>query len=649
VPVTLQVNINYKISLKEQPVTTSDKKLGMSKAITRRDFIYGAGALTAASLLPLSALSSAVQSSHSYPPALTGMRGNHDGSFDVAHQLGREGKTDWGPINKLTDERYDLVVVGAGISGLSAAYFYLKQNPKATILIIENHDDFGGHARRNEFQVGDEKLLTYGGAQAMTEPESYSDVVKVFLEQLGVGLDRVETSFQQDFYKKHGLSAGVHFNKAKWGKDTTVAIDPGYFDGWTGLIKSPLSKAEAVDQMPISEAAKEQLKRIFLFDTNQLPGLSEAENYEYLSTISYRDYLIKHLDITEPEVFAVLEDFPMDWGVGIDAISAYNGFENVGLPGWASSGMAAPDNGTTWLHHFPDGNVSVARLLVRTMIDGVAEGGSMEDVVTAQFDYSKLDQAGEAVKLRLNSTVTNVEEKGERGISVSYVRDGQAYQVQTKDCVLACNNSVIPYLCPQLPEPQREALANQVKSPIIYTSVAVRNWKAWAKMGIGGVLSPGSYHTLAMLDFPIDLGDYAASANPDEPIIVNMERFPHRNNENLTAKQQYRLGRHEMMTTSFETIERNVREQLNSLLGEAGFDAARDIAGITVNRWGHGYAYWYNSLFDTQYEDRNDERYPHVQARKPFGRITIANADAGASADMGVAIDQAHRAVSELA
>jgi spermidine dehydrogenase len=629
-------------------VSSSDEKLGMTQAITRRDFIYGAGALTAASLFPMSALSEAVQSSQYYPPALTGMRGNHEGSFETAHSLGREGNSDWGPVKKLSDEQYDLVVVGGGISGLSAAYFYLKQNPTANILIVENHDDFGGHAKRNEFQVGDKKLLTYGGAQTMTEPSTYSDVVKTLLKELGVEVDRFETAFQQDFYKKNGLGSGVHFNKAIWGKDTTVSMDLGYFDGWTGLIKSALSQGDAVDQMPISGLAKEQLKRILLTETNQLAEMSEDENYEYLTSISYRDYLIKHLKITEPQVFAILEDLTLDWGVGIDSISAYNCFEFIGLPGSASSGMAAPDNGDVWIHHFPDGNVSVARLLVRTMIAGVAKGNTMEDVVTASFDYSKLDQTDAAVKLRLNSTVTNVEEKGEQGVSVSYVQDGQAYQVQTKDCVLACNNSIIPYLCPQLPEKQRKALANQVKSPIIYTSVALRNWRAWKKMGIGGVLSPGSYHPLTMLDFPVDLGDYTFATSPDDPIIVHMERFPHPKNENLDPKQQYRLGRYELLNTSFETIERNVREQLNSLLGEAGFDAARDIAGITVNRWSHGYSNFYNGLFDTFYEDDNDERYPHIQARKPFGRITIANADAGANAMMESAIDQAHRAVSEL-
>ena len=207
---------------------------------------------------------------------------------------------------------------------------------------------------------------------------------------------------------------------------------------------------------------------------------------------------------------------------------------------------------------------------------------------------------------------------------------------------------MIPYLCPELPVSQREALANQVKSPILYTNVALRNWQSWKKMGIGAVLSPGSYHIAASLDFPVSLGDYSFSGGPDEPVVVHMERFPHVNNQGLTAQEQHRRGQQELLTTPFETIELNVREQLASMLGEGGFDPATDITGITVNRWAHGYGYFYSPLFDTVYEDDDDERYPHMRARKPFGRITIANADAAAGASLGAAVEQGHRAVTEL-
>jgi spermidine dehydrogenase len=239
--------------------------------------------------------------------------------------------------------------------------------------------------------------------------------------------------------------------------------------------------------------------------------------------------------------------------------------------------------------------------------------------------------------------------KTAKRVRISYVRGGHAYRVQARSCVLACYNMMIPHLCPELPAPQREALALQVKSPILYTSVALRNWQAWKKLGIGAAVAPTGYHINAMLDFPVSLGGYRFSNGPDAPIVVHMERFPHRSNMGLTPRDQHRLGRYELLSTPFETLERNVRGQLASMLSAGGFDPARDIEGITVNRWAHGYARWYNPLFDPYYyEDRDDERYPHVQARKRFGRIAIANSDAGASAMLESAVVQGHRAVAEL-
>jgi spermidine dehydrogenase len=233
-------------------------------------------------------------------------------------------------------------------------------------------------------------------------------------------------------------------------------------------------------------------------------------------------------------------------------------------------------------------------------------------------------------------------------VGITYVRGGRACRVQAHSCVLACYNNMIPYLCPELPAPQREALALQVKTPMLYTTVAVRNWRAWKKLGIGAAAAPGSYHINAMLDFPVSLGGYRFARGPDDPIAVHMERFPHQSNSGLTGREQRRLGRFELLATTFEFIERNVRSQLAAMLSAGGFDPARDIKGITVNRWAHGYSYWYNPLFDRVYEDDDDERYPHMRARKRFGRVAIANADAGASAMFESAIEQAHRAVAEL-
>jgi len=435
-----------------------------------------------------------------------------------------------------------------------------------------------------------------------------------------------------------------------------VAYDFGILQGDLPLAPSALSAKEAVEQMPISKAAQRELLRLLVTKTDALSGIPTGDRGDYLRSISYRDFLIKHMRIREPEVFAILQDLTADYGVGIDAATAFSALDYSGLPGAAavwptdSAGETDPEYAEPYIHHFPDGNASIARLLVRQMIPGVASGDTMDDIVDAAFDYSKLDQANSRVRLRLLSTAVRVKHDGDpksaKRVHISYVRGGRAYRVQARSCVLACYNAMIPHLCPELPASQREALALQAKSPILYTNVALRNWKAWKKLGIGAAIAPGSYHINAMLDFPVSMGGYSFAKEPDDPIVVHMERFPHRNNEGMTAREQFRAGRHDLLSTPFETIERNVREQLDSMLASGGFDPARDIEGITVNRWAHGYAMGGNTLFDDY--DRDDPRAPHLRARKPFGRIAIANSDAAARGMLESAVGEAHRAITEL-
>ncbi|MCP4898505.1 MAG: NAD(P)/FAD-dependent oxidoreductase [bacterium] len=637
-------------------MNSRDRDLGMDRAISRRDLLQGMGAMAVGTLCMSPDQIFALENTGGagYSPALTRFRGSHPGSFGVAHKLALTGRRDWGTVREADDDTYDLVVVGGGISGLAAAHFFLKQKPKARILILDNHDDFGGHARRNEFQVGGRTLIGYGGNQTLEAPSGYSDVVKGLLRDLRVDTGKFDTAYDQKFYKRHGLAAGIYFNRRDWGVDRLVLFDPGNFASFLPLAPSPLRPKEAVAQMPISEAARREFLRLLVTRKDQIPEIPPDEKVEYLYSLSYRDFLSKHLKISEPDVFAVLQDLTTDSGVGIDATPAYDALDYVGLPGWDAAGLPDTEESEPYIHHFPDGNASIARLLVRRLIPAVAPGNTMEDVVTARFDYSKLDCENSPVRLRLESTVVGVEHDGDpksaKRVQVTYVKNGSASSVQARSCVLACDNAMIPYLCPELPAPQREALALQVKTPMLYTTVALRNWKAWKKLGLGGAVAPGSYHINAMLDFPVSLGDYSFAKSPDDPITVHMERFPHRSNKGLTLREQNRIGRREMLSTSFETIERSIRSQLAGMLGSGGFDPARDIEGITVNRWPHGYSYtWYNPLFDKVYWDDDDERYPHIRARKQFGRIAIANADAGANAMLETAVEQGHRAVTELA
>ena len=348
------------------------------------------------------------------------------------------------------------------------------------------------------------------------------------------------------------------------------------------------------------------------------------------------------------------QTYPADlFGVGIDAISAltcyaegddYGSFTYAGF-----DGMNLGELGTEepYIFHFPDGNASIARLLVRSLIPDSIPGHTMEDIVTARADYSRLDLPGAPVRIRLNSTAVRVRHVGAlesaKSVEVAYVRDGKLQSVEAKSCVLACYNSMIPYLCPELPETQKEALHFGVKVPYLYTHVAIQNWRVFQKLGIHHIVAPGSYHTYVALDFPVSLGEYKFPSNPDDPMVLFMLRSPCQ--PGLPRCDQYRVGRAELYSTHFSVIERKIRDQLDRMLGPAGFDPARDIAAITVNRWAHGYAYEYESLSDPH---RQKNERPCVIGRQQFGRISIANSDAAGRAYTDAAIDEAHRAVQEV-
>ena len=635
---------------------TGDRNIGMGRGITRRDILHGVGALAAAGLIPANRSAAQVATlagnpSPLYPPALTGLRGSHAGSFEVAHELAWQGRRDWGPVAESDSRTYDLVIVGAGISGLAAAHFYLQEHPAARLLILDNHDDFGGHAKRNEFRVGGRTLIGYGGSQTLEAPATYAEAAKTLFTDLGIDLDHFYKAYDRGFFRRHGLGGAVFFDKAHWGADRLVHYDLGGLGYTLPLARRRGSVKAAVDAMPMPQPARDQMLGLLTASDDVFPGLGVDERLEILGSISYRSYLSDYLGTSEPLVFAALEPLTTDLGADIGAVPAIDALYYVGLPGYEASGLPDWDDEEPYIHHFPDGNAAIARMLVRRMIPDAAPGSNMRDIVLADFDYGKLDVDGAPVRLRLNSTAVNVQHDGKpesaKSVRIGYVRNGRRGQVQARHCVLACYNAIVPFLCPDMPDRQRQALSSSLKIPVLYTNVALNNWRAWKAAGVGAVSAPGSYHVNAMLDFPVDMGGYEFSDGPDDPIVVHLERFPHRPNAGFTKREQAPLGRHEMLATPFETIERNTREQLAAMFSDAGFDPARDIEAITVNRWPHGYATrdW---LEDDYFDDGNDTRYWYVRGRQRFGRIVIANSDAGAQATVDMAILQAHRAVAEL-
>lgn len=632
-----------------------DRELGMGRNIPRRDFLNGMSVAIGASLVGRDRLLAEILAEADkpyapekepgyYPPAKTGMRGSHDGSWEVAHGL-REGQQWSNPARDR--ETYDLIVVGAGISGLAAAFFYRQQaGAKARILVLDNHDDFGGHAKRNEFHSGNRLIIGYGGTQTITSPDLYSPQAKQLFKDLGIEVKKFEAYFDQKFYESRGIGQGIFFDKETFGTDRLVA----------GAFRTPWP--EFLAKTPLSQLAQKDLARLFTEKVDYLAGMSPQEKKNYLAKISYQDYLLKNVKVV-PEVIPFLFTTMYGlYGVGIDAIPAGDMAGLGYLPGFEGLGITDDDgpgiglevtrrDQEPYIYHFPDGIGSVPRLLVRAMIPGVAPGHTMEDVVLAKFDYAKLDDESSPVRVRLNSTVVRAantkDASGGEGVAVTYVRGGQAHVVTGKACILACWNMVIPYLCPEMSDAQKQALAYNVKVPLAYTNVQLKNWTAFEKLKVHSVDCPGSFFTAVDMDFPVSMGGYEFTKKPDESCVIHLQYVPV--GPGTTAREKQRTGRMKMLATPFETFERNIRDQLGRILGSAGFDPATDIQAITVNRWPHGYAYEYNSLFDPVWPAG---QAPHEIGRKSFGNIHIANSDAGAFAYTNEAIDQGYRAVQEI-
>jgi spermidine dehydrogenase len=598
------------------------------------------------SLSPLELMAMMDSGANPYPPALTGLRGSHAGSFEVAHALAWAGTKFSRPVQQ-TDDDYDLVVVGGGISGLAAAYLYRQRSgPQAKILVLDNHDDFGGHAKRNEFDVDGEKLICYGGSQSIDTPGHYSVNAAKLLRDVGIVTERFHDYYDSQYFSERKLGRGLWFSESRYGRNVTAPDVMRAFDD-----EATDDLAAAIDRYPISSQAKADLLRLLNDANDYLPDMNRDEKIALLRRSSYTNFLQQNAAMPA-EVTDIFRDAIRGfWGVGWDSLSALEGYR-LGMPGTGALDIGElqdepPGRDEPYIFHFPDGNAGVARSLVRKLVPQALPGNTMEDLVLARLDYGLLDRKTSKVRIRLNSTAVNVVHADDgKSVEVTYVVGGDAFRVRGKHTVMACYNNIIPFLCPELPEKQRDAIAYASKVPLVYISIAVRNWRAFANLGYHSISipKPELMHSFVM-DFPVSMGGYEYSGSPDQPTVIHGTFVPAYPDEGLTAREQHARGRRQLYEMSFDDFERGIVGQMSGALLPGGFDADRDIAAITVNRWPHGYAYEYNEYSDPPGMNRYNG--PNVAGRAQIGRISIANSDAEAYAYVNGAIDAADRAVNE--
>ncbi len=603
---------------------SDDERLGMFRAITRRDFLQGTA-------LALAAPGLVRAQGQAHPPS--GFEGQDDPSTECGHRV-RDGIYQTLPSEIVdTGEDYDLIVVAASLAGLASAYVYQKERGgEAKVLLLENNDNFGGHARRNTFRWKNTTLIVNGGTYDLEAPERAPAEAAEIFDDVGITAERLVAFRDPDYRKRFGLSSTAFFDSRIY-----PGIRPQFVHGFHDI-----PWEEFFAKSPLSEEVKRELVTLYTTRKNYLPGVEEP--YRALASMTWEEYIRDKMGLGDNAV-RFSDIYATDLGgLGCDGLAGTYGWElGPGFFGVHGEGFY-DDNGFMRygyqpIHRFPDGNHSVARHLLKKLTPNAIDGpDTVEGVFDGQIHPDRFDTAGSNVRLRLQSTVIQVKELdgGSRGEILSAAPDGSVHSVKARGAIVAAWGMAAKHIVPDIPDAQRKALGQYNYAAALYINVMLRQWRPIAEAGAFEMYLPGGYCMWMHPLDPLHVGDYRPEHHPDKPTILSM--FKYLRTPGLPPEDQMKLARYELEKKPFEDFEREIRSELEHILGPWGFDPAKDILAITVNRWGHGYIVFPHASVDAP---------PQEAGRERVGRVSFAGADAGGEPWTQAALQQAHRAAHE--
>jgi len=643
------------------------ERLGMTSAnVTRRDFIgstlLGAGAALTGMVAP-----SFMRTAYAAPPPgsngapMTGLtaawtgpggigdyarsNGNTHEVLNAAHGDIRNHEMDKYLDTAIeTGEELDVIVVGAGIAGLTAAYTLRKERPNAKVLVLDQHPMFGGEAKQNEFEVDGTHLWAPQGSTGMVFPTEQAKKYN-FYSEFEKELDFPEAF---EFQTPKNLSSDYLIARDAWSPMHVAweQADIGYYYDSKGFIKN--AWANGWRDAPISEKTK--LDMMVLENFRTPPRRPDWE--QWLDSMTYQDFVTNVVGVG-PEVMKYFnhEMASMGCGLGGDIVSAYSAYNFLqpGVIAYMRDLDAAKGDPTdeTYLVSFPGGNAAIARRLVQKMIPGAFPGKTLSELILGSMNWKALDNPNQAVKLRLSSTVIAVahdgDPQGAKGAVVCYQRGGKLFKARAKAVILAGQQHVNRHICRDIPKEYREAMDTFHHAPMLTINVALHNWRFLDRLGISAARwFEGFGWWLSLRRNILIDGKETMPLDPNKPVVLTMYNpFP---NPGVPFPDQCTVGRMQLFGMSYAHIEGAVRQQLTKMFGDAGFDAKRDIAGITTNRWGHAYVVDPPGFFF----GKDGKEAPKDIIRRRFNRLAFCHAELSGAQMWETASDEGVRAAQQI-